>query len=135
SGFGSLTYGRYDLTTGEPIALVSDEQTRERLQAIAAILRPRLERSIYADGRTALLDVKLRSFMQGKQGAGAVVMGAVHDPDVIHSQDDESDLIRAYAQDSLETIHQLREALKVKLNATETRELDKGMLEYLAKAD
>lgn len=134
-GLGGFTYGRYDLTTGESIALSSNEQMRERLQAIAAIVRPRLERSIYVDGRTALLDAKLRSFMQGKQGAGAVVMGAFHDPDVIHTQNDESELIRAYAQDSLETIRELREALKVKPNDAETRELDKGMLAYLAKAD
>ena len=135
SGFGGSTYGRYDLTTGEPIALSSNEQTREKLQAIAAIVRPRLERSIYVDGRTALLDAKLRVFMQGKQGAGAVVMGAFHDPYVMHTQADESDLIRAYAQDSLETIHELRDALKVRPNSAETRELDKGILAYLAKAD
>ncbi len=134
SGAGGLTYGRYKMSTGEQIASAVNEQTREELQAIASIMRPRIARSIYADGRTALLDAKLRAFMQGKQGAGAVVMGEFHDPDVLNTAD-ETTLIHDYAKDILETVDEIFDAQKMKLDPHERAARHQALLHYLAKED
>ncbi len=134
SGAGGLTYERYKMSTGEQIAHASNEQTREELQTIAAIMRPRIARSIYVDGRTALLDAKLRAFMKGKQGAGAVVMGEFHDPDVLNTAD-ETTLIHDYAKDILETVDEIFEAQKMKLDPHERTVRRQSLLQYFAKED
>jgi hypothetical protein len=134
SGLGGLTYERYEASKGEQIAYASNEQTRQELQIIAAIMRPRLARSIYADGRTALLDAKLRAFMQGKEGAGAIVMGAYHEPDVLNTAD-ETTLIHDYAKDILETVDEIFDAQKVKLDPLERAVRRQALLRFLAKGD
>lgn len=134
SGTGGLTYGRYEMSTGEPIAYTLSERTKDELQAIAAIMRPRLARSVYVDGRTALLDAKLQSFMQGKQGAGVVVMGAYHDPDILNTAD-ETTLIHDYAKDILETVDEIFDAQKVKLDPLERVVRRQALMHYFAKSD
>lgn len=134
SGTGGLTYKRYEMSTGEAIASTSNEQARDELQSIAAIMRPRLARSIYIDGRTALLDAKLRTFMQDKQGAGAIVMGAYHDPDILNTAD-ETTLIHDYAKDILETVDEKFDMQKVKLDPLERAVRCKALMHYFAKSD
>ena len=134
SGAGGLTYWRYEMSTGEQIAYTSNEQTREDLQTIAAIMRPRLARSIYVDGRTALLDAKLHAWMQGKQSAGAIVMGPFHDPDILDTED-ETTLIHDYAKDILETTDEILDAQKVKRTHSEKAARYQALLRYFAKVD
>ncbi len=102
------------LETPNITASVPNEPTKEFLQTVDNIIRPRLARSTYVDGRTALLLAKAEdaqaTLSEFSQATNAVVMGSLH-ADIastyIQDKSERSKAITAYAQELLEVARQV----------------------------
>src|SRR5205823_1906144 len=90
--------------------LASNEQTEEFLQTVANVLRTRIVRSTFLDGRTALLLAKADDAQAALSSSlpteNVVVMGSAHvdmAPTYMQNKQERNTAIAAYAQELLDT--------------------------------
>ena len=108
---GTLVAGsllRYELPN--IAAIVPDEATEQFLETVDSIVRPRLARSVFIDGRTALLLAKAEdaqtTLSDLQQAKNVVVMGSAHTEIVstyLQRKEERNTAIADYAGELLET--------------------------------